>query len=93
MKSLEFINQEITNLKVFLEINDVLCELSDDDYKFCSDRLQTLEQIKSELEAWEVAKNKLEYFEGDSSVGIEEGVYQTSKYTPKEIKILKEYCR
>ncbi len=93
MNSLEFINKEIENLKSLLELDDVLCELSDNDYKFCNDRLQTLEQIKSELEAWEVAKNKLEYFEGDSSVGIEEGVYQTSKYTPKEIKILKEYCR
>lgn len=55
MNSLEFIKKEIENLKSLLELDDVLCDL---DYKFCIDRLQTLEQIKTKLETWEIIKNK-----------------------------------
>ena len=56
MNSLEFIDKEIESLKAMLELDDVLCELSDNDYKFCNDRLKTLHQIKSELEVWYVVK-------------------------------------
>lgn len=59
MNSLEFIDKEIKNIVVFLEIDEVLYELSDNDYKFYNDRLKTLQQIKTELEAWEVAKKNI----------------------------------
>ena len=91
MNSLKLINQEIaiTKSKYKKHINFGQTNFAIADEK----RLKHLQQIKDELEAWEIAKNRLEYFAEDSSVGIEEGIYQTSKYTPKEIKILKEYCR
>lgn len=91
MNSLEFINIEIAKVKSdykkHIRYGQTNFAIADEKH------LKYLQQIKAELEAWEIAKNRLEYFAEDSSVGIEEGIYQTSKYTPKEIKILKEYCR
>lgn len=57
MTNLEFINEEIERIKELLELDDVLCELSDNDYKFCNDRLKILQQIKNELEIMELIKN------------------------------------
>ena len=68
MNSLEFINKEIENIKELLELDDVLCLKTDEDYKFWYDRLQTLQQIKTELEAWEVVKDKInitEYYDNE----------------------------
>lgn len=105
MTNLEFIEKLISDIDTAIRLRKIDAsvyealddaeEIESNQYalKQLEDYMQHFQQIKLELEAWEVAKNKLEYFEGDSSVGIEEGVYQTSKYTPKEIKILKEYCR
>lgn len=59
MNSLKIINEEIEKLKTILELDDVLCELSDNDHKFYNDKLQTLQQIKNELEAWEVVKENI----------------------------------
>ena len=56
MNSLKIINEEIEKLKTILELDDILRELSDNDYKFYNDKLQTLRQTKEELEAWEVVK-------------------------------------
>lgn len=75
-KTIEFVEEEIENLKSMLKLDDVLCELSDEDYKWANDRLQTLEQIKAELEAWNLAKT-----------GIYEGTEITGKYHDKAIKI------
>ena len=102
MNSLEFIEKLINDIdtairlrKIDLKMYEALDdteEIESNQYalKQLEDYMQHFQQIKTDLESWEVAKNRLEYFEGDSSVGIEEGVYQTSKYTPKEIKILKK---
>lgn len=55
MNSLEFINLEIaiTNTKYKEHLKFAQFELATKDEK----RLQTLHQIKAELEAWEVVKN------------------------------------
>ena len=60
MNSLKLINEEIEKLKAFLELDDVLCLQTDEDYKFWNKRLQTFQQIKSELEALEVVKEELQ---------------------------------
>lgn len=59
MNSLEFIDLEIEKLKAILYLDDVVCELSDNDYKLCNDRIKKLQQIKAELEAWEICKRHL----------------------------------
>lgn len=59
MTSLEFIEKEIENIKYLLELDDVLCLKTDTDYKFWINKLQTLQQIKVELEAWEITKTDL----------------------------------
>ena len=63
MNSLKLINEEIEKLKTFLELDDVLCELSDNEYKLYNDRLQTLQYIKNELEAWYVVKPNIRFEE------------------------------
>lgn len=56
-KTIEFIEKEIENSKKFLDrainYNLTIC------FKNETEKLQTLEQIKCELEAWEICKNKL----------------------------------
>lgn len=64
MNSLKIINEEIEKLKTILELDDVLCELSDNDYKFYNDKLQTLRQTKEELEVWEIVKKKVYITDG-----------------------------
>ena len=56
MTDLEWINEEIEHLKHILELDDVLCNLSDKDYKSLKDILNHLQQIKAKLEAWEIVK-------------------------------------
>ena len=55
-KTIEFIEKEIEKLKDLLELDDVLCLTTDDDYKFLYNRLKMFQQIKAELEAWEESK-------------------------------------
>lgn len=58
-KTIEFVEKEIENIKELLGLDDVLCLSTDEDCKFWYNRLQALEQIKCELEAWEVMKKRL----------------------------------
>ena len=58
-KTIEFIEKEIEKLKEFLELDDVLCLSTDEDYKFWYNRLKMFQQIKEELDAWEVVKKYL----------------------------------
>lgn len=91
MNSLEFIEKEIANIREFLELDDVLCIQTDKDYKFLYDRLKILQQIKTELEAWEVVKKHLEYFPDDYWNGIpEEIITMTSKIDKKDYPIIKK---
>lgn len=55
-KTIEFIEKEIEKLKDLLELDDVLCLTTDDHYKSWYDSLKMFQQIKAELEAWEVVK-------------------------------------
>lgn len=64
MNSLEFINEEIKHLKFILEQDDVLQSFTDKDYKKLKDILQTLQQIKTELEAWKETKKYIILKEG-----------------------------
>lgn len=84
MNSLEFINIEIAKVKSdykkHIRYGQTNFAIADEK------RLKDLQQIKTELEAFEVVKTKLEYIKKDVSVGIEEAICQTSKFTPIEIK-------
>lgn len=55
MNSLEFIDKEIEQTKIDLCIWKVGLESK----KYLKDKLQTLQQIKSELEAWYIVKKHL----------------------------------
>ncbi len=57
-KTIEFIEKEIKNTKELLGLDDALCLKTDDDYKFWYNRLKMFQQIKAELEAWEIVKEK-----------------------------------
>ena len=92
MNSLEFINEEIEKLKTILELDDVLCELSDNDHKFYNDKLQTLQQIKNELEAWEVVKPNIKYEEAENNEGIYMQYFlflEVEEWKPEAFKIKK----
>lgn len=54
MNSLKFIEKEIKHWKKVIEHQPS----SNNIQKHLNDKLQTLQQIKSELEAWEIVKNK-----------------------------------
>lgn len=90
MNSLEFINKEIENLKSFLELDDVLCDLSNNDYKLCKDRLQTLEQIKDELIVWKVAKKVLSHFDESLIEGLLIGLCNSSEVDINEYNNFKK---
>lgn len=63
MNSLKLIEEEIKHLKDILESDYILDVpyLRDTEYQvWANDRLQTLQQIKLELEAWEVVKEELQ---------------------------------
>lgn len=55
-KTIEFVEKEIENIKELLESDNALCLRNEDDYKFWYNRLNMFQQIKAELEAWEVVK-------------------------------------
>ena len=75
MNSLEFIEKEINHWNKVIKHQPS----SNDVQKHLNDKLQTLYQIKSELEAWEVAKMKILITDGgvihmaieDDDVGYE----------------------
>ena len=58
-KTIEFIEKEIEKLKELLELDKILCLSPDDHYKSWYDSLKMFQQIKSDLEAWEVVKKHL----------------------------------
>lgn len=58
MTSLEFIEKEIENIKEFLSDSVDVIGKNTKDSDFWEQRLNHLQQIKSELEAWEIVKNK-----------------------------------
>ena len=55
-KTIEFVEKDINSIKELLEHNDASCLKTDHDYKFWYNRLNMFQQIKAELEAWEVVK-------------------------------------
>lgn len=73
MNSLEFINEEIKQLEERKE-NAFKNEYYSI-YKECSQKITALQQIKTELEAWEVVKRHCDYQDGDRFNCIPEGFY------------------
>lgn len=63
MNSLEFINQEIEDAKHEIKMNEIRIEnmynktFYEERTEVLNNKLQTLQQIKTELEAWEVVKH------------------------------------
>ena len=105
MTSLEFIEKEIDVTKKQLAKYPLSKEQSDPNYKhkeadiqyihnkYYTERLQTLQQIKFELEAWEVINNRFEYFEmeeGDVFINKQEIFAQTSHFDNNDLKIIKK---
>lgn len=94
MNSLEFIDKEIANIRDFLALDDVLCLQTEEDYKFWYDRLKTLQQIKAELEAWEIAKAKeVDILDVKTSLDLETfnlDLVKTYQLTDYEYKTLKK---
>ncbi len=58
MTSKEFIEKEVEKIKDLFKTDDDLCLRNNDGYDFWYNRLSMLKQIKAELEAWEIAKQK-----------------------------------
>ena len=56
-KTIEFVEKDIDSIKELLGIDDDLCLKTDDHYKFWYNSLKMFQQIKTELEAWEVVKS------------------------------------
>lgn len=81
MNSLEFINQEIEDAKHEIKVNEIRIEnmynktFYEERAEVLNNKLQTLQQIKVELESWEVVKEK--FFidiierESDYKIGFE----------------------
>lgn len=103
MNSLEFINKQIEVTKKQLAKYSLSKEQSDPNFKHkeadiqyihnkhYTEQLQTLQQIKTELEAWEVVKKHLEHFPDDYYNGIpEEIITMTSKIDKKDYPTLKK---
>lgn len=59
MTNLEFIEKEIENIKEFLSDSVNVIGKNTKDPDFWEQRLQILQQIKTELKAWEVCKKFL----------------------------------
>ena len=55
-KTIEFVEKDINSIKELLEHNDASCLKTDDHYEFWYNSLKMFQQIKAELEAWEVVK-------------------------------------
>lgn len=58
-KTIEFVEKEIRNMKELLELDNILCLSPDDHYESWDNSLKMFQQIKSDLEAWEVVKKHL----------------------------------
>lgn len=74
MNNLEFINQEIEDAKHEIKMNEIRIEnmynktFYEERAEVLNNKLQTLQQIKTELEAWEVVKDKIditEYYDNE----------------------------
>ena len=100
MNNLEFIEKEIHFISVVKKeyekmLNDERPENQKGYLKTLikeyGDKLQTLQQIKTELEAWEVVKKHLEYFPDDYWNGItEEIITMTSQIDKKDYPTIKK---
>lgn len=93
MNSLEFINQEIKFLEDMINMDLALMEDEEDleDIAKKQQHLSYLQQIKTELEAWEVVKKHLEHFPDDYYNGIpEEIITMTSKIDKKDYPTIKK---
>jgi cell wall assembly regulator SMI1 len=95
-RRIEFLNSELNNkhtgiddpLELDLTTEEIQTALSQ-----TTQVLQTLNQIKDELEAWEVVKKRFEYFEmveGDVFTHKVEGYYQTQQFDNKDLGIIKK---
>ena len=102
MNSLEFINNEIETTKREIDFTNIELERTDtiirknlDKLKRLKERLQTLQQIKTELEAWEVVKRKGFIFtkeEKNQLIGNTWNIYRLSsrELNNKEYEIIKK---
>ena len=78
MTSKEFMEKEIEKIKELLETDGALALRNDDDYNFWNNRLNMFQQIKAELEAWEVVKPNI----------VEE-----DNIIDRDIKVIKVKCQ
>lgn len=103
MNSLEFIENQIKEIDKQLDYYkrkiDEDCNFKSfiDSYtttiKDLTNLKNTLLQIKTELEAWEVVKECFEYFEmeeGDVFTHKVEGYFQTKQFDSKDLAIIKK---
>jgi hypothetical protein len=102
MTSLEFIEKQIDVTKKQLAKYPLSKEQSDPNYKhkeadiqyvhnkYYTEQLQTLQQIKSELEAWEVVKKHCDYQDGDTFTCIPRGFYLIEPLKGKDYQIIKK---
>lgn len=88
-KTIEFIEKEIKNIKELFELDDALCLKTDEDYKFWYNRLQTLKQIKCELETWEIIKSSINLSENCEDYK-NRAYLNVINYSDKEWLILKK---
>ena len=95
MNNLEWINAEIENTKTYLGIaqcNEVMFgDENNEVYKMLNNKLTYLNQIKTELEAWEAIKKHIEYFPEDYWNGItKEVIALTSPFSREDYPIIKK---
>lgn len=57
-KTIEFIEKEIDSIKELLGLDDASYLKPDDSYESWYNTLKIFQQIKAELEAWEIVKEK-----------------------------------
>ena len=76
-KTIEFVEKDIDSIKELLGL-DALCLKTDDDYNFWYNTLKIFQQIKAELEAWEVVKSNI----------VEE-----DNIIDRDIKVIKVKCQ
>ena len=91
MNSLEFINRQIGNINEIIEQNkikieeNVLFESLKEHYQSYNKELEqlklTLQQIKAELEAWEVVKEDIDYQEIEYCSERAEYTYEYKKWS------------
>lgn len=98
MNNIEFIEKEIENLKSLLELDDVLCEITDNDYKYYTKQLQILQQIKSELKVLQILTkcirvSTISYDDNDVSKTAYDYSLETYELTIEEFNTLDNYCK